>query len=118
MSYDIELVDPLTKEVLTLDKPHSFKGGTYIEGGTNQYWLNITYNYAEQFYKVFGEKGIRIIYGMSAAQSLPILEEAIIKLKNDISDDYWQSTEGNAKIALLQLYAFAQARLEGIWQGD
>ena len=28
MSYDIELVDPITKEVITIDSPHFMGGGT------------------------------------------------------------------------------------------
>lgn len=44
MSYDIELVDPVTKEVLQLDGPHHMRGGTYCVDGTKDAHLNITYN--------------------------------------------------------------------------
>ena len=36
MSYDIDLCDPITKEVIELDEPHQMKGGTYVLGGTTQ----------------------------------------------------------------------------------
>jgi hypothetical protein len=42
MSYDIELVDPITKECLTLDEPHQMKGGTYAMGGCQTAELNVT----------------------------------------------------------------------------
>ena len=29
MSYDISLVDPVTKETLIMDSPHQMRGGTY-----------------------------------------------------------------------------------------
>ncbi len=32
MSYDISLVDPVTKETLELDAPHQIRGGTYALG--------------------------------------------------------------------------------------
>ena len=34
MSYDIELIDPVTKESIELDEPHHMRGGTYALGGT------------------------------------------------------------------------------------
>ena len=118
MSYDIQLLDPVTKEVIDLDAPHQIKGGTYAIGGTSEAWLNITYNYADRFYRVFGEKGIRIIYGMTGAESIPVIKAAMDKLSDDVSDDYWKSTDGNAKKSLAGLLAFAQMRPDGIWDGD
>lgn len=118
MSYDISLVDPVSREELQLDTPHFMRGGTYAVGGTTNASLNITYNYADQFHKVFPEKGIRQIYGMSGADSIPVLEAAISKLGDDVDEDYWKSTEGNAKRALEQLLALAKMRPDGVWDGD
>ncbi len=118
MSYDISLVDPVTKETLELDNPHQFYGGTHAIGGTTEAWLNITYNYSNHFYRIFGKKGIREIYGLSGADSIPILETAIFWLNDDVTKDYWESTEGNAKRSLLQLKALAKMRPDGIWAGD
>lgn len=117
MSYSIELVDAITKEVIKLDAPHHMKGGTYKAGGTLDAELNVTYNYAK-FYTHFGVKGIRELYGKTGAESIKILKDVIDKLGNDVSDDYWKATEGNAKIALTQLLALAQMRPDGIWVGD
>jgi len=117
MSYDIELVHPVTKEVLVLEKPHFIQGGLYMQGGCNRCWLNVTYNYSKH-YKSIGENGIRSIYGMSGAESIPVLKSAAEKLGDDVSDNYWEPTEGNAKTALLQLIALAQLRPDGIWAGD
>lgn len=118
MSYDIRLCDPVTKETLEVDAPHHITGGTYKVGGNTECWLNITYNYADHFYRVMGEKGIRTIYGMTGAESIPVLKEAVSKLGDDVSDDYWEPTEGNAKKALYGLLALAQMRPDGVWDGD
>jgi hypothetical protein len=134
MSYDIYLKDPVTKDVIQFDEPHHMRGGTYCLGGTTEAHLNVTYNYGEHYRRVFGdsevqlsnfdtvfgggETGIRKLYGMSGADSIPILKEAISKLGDDVDDDYWKPTEGNAKRALLQLLSLAKMRPDGIWDGD
>ena len=137
MSYDIYLVDPITRRVLELDAPHQMRGGTYSMGGTTEAHLNITYNYGGHFYRVFEELpaprplapawmheeggpvgGIRTLYGLSGAESLIVLDRAIAMLKDDATGDYWEATEGNAKRALIQLRALATLRPDGIWDGD
>lgn len=119
MSYDIDLIDPISRQVLQLDEPHQMKGGTYAIGGTTDASLNITYNYAKHYYRVIcPEKGIRSLYGISGAESIPILKAAIAQLVDDINPDYWKATEGNAKRALTHLLALAQLRPDGVWDGD
>ena len=39
-------------------------------------------------------------------------------LGDDVDDDYWKPTEGNAKRALYGLLAMAQMRPDGVWGGD
>ena len=51
MSYDISLVDPVTKEQLHSDVAHDMRGGTYALGSTTELWLNITWNYAHYYYE-------------------------------------------------------------------
>lgn len=120
MSYDITLNDPVTKQVIELNEPHFMRGGTYAVGGTKELWLNITYNYASIFYRaeVLGEGGIRSIYGMTGAESIPILRKAIEALGDDVDPDYWKAKEGNAKKSPCQLLSMAQLRPDGIWDGD
>ena len=118
MSYDIYLIDPVTLDQIELDEPHQLRGGTYALGGTAQAWLNVTYNYGRHYYRTMGEKGIRTIYGMTGADSIPVLESAAEQLGNDVADNYWEPTEGNAKAALLKLIALAKMRPDGIWDGD
>ncbi len=117
MSYDIYLTDPVTKQTLELDAPHDMRGGTYCLGGTTEAHLNVTYNYYPHFLSI-GEKGIRTIYGMTGAESIPLLQKAAEALANDVHDDYWKPTQGNAKRALLQLIALAKLRPAGVWDGD
>lgn len=119
MSYDICLQDPVTHETIQLDSPHEMRGGTYCVGGTPDAWLNVTYNYCAIFHKVLGDNGIRSIYGMTGADSIPILQKAADQLKADPKMvSYWEPTEGNAKLSLLQLIALAKLRPDGIWSGD
>jgi len=117
MSYDIELQDPVTKKPLALDAPHHMRGGTYQIGGMQMAQLNVTYNYARHF-RVFGDEGIREIYGKTGAESIPMLQNAIAVLGDDVHNNYWEPTEGNAKRALVQLLALAQMRPDGVWAGD
>lgn len=145
MSYDIHLEDPVTSEVIKFDTPHVMRGGTYAVGGTREAWLNITYNYAQWYYKdgVFpayeddeygnGRSGIRSIYGLSGADSIPVLEHAIKTLEamdEDLSEEeikkyesrnaggYWTPTRKNAIKPLYQLLAMAKMRPDAVWNGD
>lgn len=118
MSHSINLNDPITGQTIELDVPHELRGGAYELGGCTKAWLNVTYNYGEHYYRIFGEKGIRVIYGMTGANSIPVLESGAEQLVDDVSDDYWEATEGNAKRSLLQLIGLAKRRPDGIWDGD
>lgn len=144
MSYDITLNDPVTHEAIRLDAPHEMRGGTYAINGTDEAWLNITYNYSGWYYKdgvfpsfpderfSYGRSGIRSIYGMTGAESIPVLKHAIeaISRMPDISDEekaryeskgcdsYWMPTRDNAIRPLYQLIALAQLRPDGIFSGD
>ncbi len=118
MGYCVELLEPTTKERIQFDFVHQIRGGTYAIGGSDEAYMSVTYNYGGILRKVIGEKGIRTIYGMSGAESIPVLEYAISKLDNDVDEDYWKATEGNTKKALQGLLAFAKLRPDGIWDGD
>ena len=78
MSYDVTLNDPVTRSTIELDEPHFMQGGTYEVGGTRELWLNITSNYGALYRQenVFGRGGIRTIYGMSGAESIPEIGRA------------------------------------------
>lgn len=135
MSYDISLVDPVTKETLVADTPHQMRGGTYAIGGTDEMWLNVTYNYGRWYRKdyAFGENGIRSINGLSGAESIPVLKKAITGLeesKEELPEEeinqcleqgvsgYWMPTKENAVRPLYQLLAMAQMRPDGVWESD
>lgn len=131
MSYDIQLSDPVTGKTLRTAEKHQIRGGTYEVGGSNEMWLSITYNYWKHYHPAFKEfespptdpdgqtvVGIRVLYGKTGAESIPILKAVIAKLGDDVDPDYWAATEGNAKAALCGLLSFAQMRPDGVWQGD
>ena len=111
MSYDIELKDPVSKEVIELPVKHVMIGGTYAADydertGTftpkpiSEAHLNVTYNYSSYYYaatdgdeRFFGKTkddyadekprnlGIRGIYGKSGAASIPMLKDMIQRIK-------------------------------------
>ena len=116
MSYTCVLIDPVTKEELTTDVPHQIRGGTYQMGGSERLWLNVTYNYSDHFIRVLHKESLSGLEGMTGAESIPLLKKAISELKDDASDNYWESTEGNAKQALCGLLALAQMRPDGVWR--
>jgi len=118
MGYAIELTDPVTGDVIELGYKHHISGGTYALFGSSGLSLSVTYNYARFYYPIFGDKGIRFLYGKTGAETIPHLEEGMKLLADDVTDDYWEATEGNAKRVLAQLLAFAQLRPDGIWNGD
>lgn len=140
MSYDITLRDPVTHEVIEFDEPHQMKGGMYAIGGTKEAWLNITYNYANYYYdategddRFFGKLwydepknlGIRGIYGKTGAESIPMLQEMVERIKPMPDEEcpadckgYWKPTAENAVRPLHYLIAMAKMRPDGIWDGD
>lgn len=117
MSYDIKLVDAEGNTYHT--KEHNdLQGGTYALGGLATAEFNITYNYSKHFARVLGEKGVRSIYTLTGAQSVPLLRAAIEQLGTDEAADYWKATEGNARKALEGVLWLAEQCPDGVWQGD
>ena len=117
MSYDVSLLDPVTRERLHApgEVKHLIAGGTYCLGGTVEMWLNITFNYAPMFQKAFqNDDGIHVLTGKLGAEAIPLLGDAISRLGNDVVPDYWEATEGNAKKALYGLLALCQMRPDGV----
>jgi hypothetical protein len=104
MSWDIHIEDPQTGETLSVAH-HDIKGGTHAMGGTDEAWLNISYNYSAYYYDaVSQEKGFRVIDGMTVGEAMPVICRAIQKIGTTIRDaDYWEATAGNAGAALLDL---------------
>ena len=83
MSYDIEIVDPVTEEVLHTpdESSHYIRGGTYAVNGTSEMWINITYNYSSIISKAFNnELGIKYLENKSASDAIPILTKFLIIL--------------------------------------
>ena len=99
MSYDVHLLDPVTKEDAQVPG-HLMIGGTFKadyhpETGTftpalnTDAHLNITYNYG-CYYKEVEKEGIRAIYGKDGCDSIKILENMIHFLENKYKvDDEW-----------------------------
>lgn len=103
MSYSVTITDK-EGNVLHSNNPHGIEGGTYSSESTELY-LNITFNYRKHFVRddVFGSDGIKSLNGLTVEEARPLISKAIFALDNDISSDYWEATEGNARLALLNL---------------
>ena len=111
MSYDIYLKDPVTREPIVLEEPHLMRGGTYVLDGTNELWLNITYNYGPYYYEATNNDprfaheevsayyadgtqgpmvtkyGLRGIYGRTGAESIPLLHDMIARIEERYKKD-------------------------------
>ena len=117
MSYDVSLLHPVTRATLMLEQPHHMRGGTYQVGGDSHARLNVTFNYHPHFARAFNTaEGLRSLNGMLAAESIPLIRNAMGRLLDNVLDDYWTPTDGNAKAVLFQLLALAQMRPDGIWE--
>jgi hypothetical protein len=114
MSYDVYLIDRVSVEPIVFDEKHNITGGTYEAGGTNKAWLNITWNYGKHYGRVLGEGGIMVLEGKTGWEAMPILEKAIEQLGEDVDNDYWKPTEGNARKALVNLMNLCAMAPEGI----
>lgn len=102
---------------------HHIEGGTRAIGGITEAELNITYNYAPRFAeagvamrKQDWTDGLFVLDGSLARDAVPFLSNAVEKLGVARSDDYWESTAGNAGYALSILRRWAvdnpEARFE------
>jgi len=108
MNYNIALRDPISNNILRLHNGDQMCEAT----------LSITYNYSKYFERLFGESGIRKIYGLRGYDSIPILEKAISELNNYSEKDWWEPTEDGVKIALKHLLILAVTWPSGIWFGN
>lgn len=112
VSYNVDLVD---KEGNILQMEEAIEeGGTYIQGGTTECSLNVTYNYS-QVYHLLGWR-LGMLNGYTAEETKPKLEELVEKLGTNTFGDYWAPTPGNAGHALSILLRFAKAHPEGRWE--
>ena len=54
------------------------------------------------------------LHGLTAADAIPILDKVISELEDDVSDNYWEAPEGNAKEALIKLRTMAYMRPDAV----
>lgn len=103
MSYDVDLVDS-NNATIFLPYSHS-EGGTYVQGGTNEASLNITYNYSKFYYETIDkEDGLRWLHDKLAGETVDRLFAAVKILGvNRYTDEYlvikadltWGQLSGN-----------------------
>jgi hypothetical protein len=107
MSYDISLeVDSIPVTV----KRHA-EGGTFAIGGTDQAYLNVTYNYATIF-------RFRDLNGMTASDTIDLMRSKVAELGTDTDNDYWNPTDGNVGHTLAILLGWAVQHPDAVWRVD
>ena len=110
MSWWIYLEDD-SGDCLTVDAFSD--GGTYVLGGSNQSELSVTYNYGGHYRRVLDcDDGFWGLNQLKAEDALPILAKGIAALGDDVAGDYWEPTEGNAKIALIRIHQWCEQSLK------
>lgn len=113
MSYDMALMRD--GGICTYDAPVERRQGTYQVGGSTQAEINITYNYSKIFRREFGDGGLSRLEGVSGKDSVVLLDAVISRLKDDAHEDYWQATEGNARVCLMEMRAMARDFPDAVW---
>lgn len=118
MSYDIEIINPKTGETLEADRLLNLGGSIQAVGGSKELFLSITYNYREHFVKAFqSQNSIKCLDNKVVITTIDTITNAIERLDTDYYiEDYWKSTEGNARLALINLLILAFEGLEGTWR--
>ena len=128
MSYDLKFSKH--GDTVQFTAPHDLRGGTYQMGGTQKAWLNITWNYSAYFRILFGDEGIRALYGKTAQQVALVITEALPKLSDAkvsqepcgchrSADCYWAITPENARKALQDLRSLAElSPPDAVLEGD
>ena len=102
------------EEALSVD-PH-FEGGVLALGGMDKAEISVTWNYSEYYFKhIDEENGIRWLHEKKAKDTIVRLENAITALGTERSNDYWESTPGNAGHILQVLANWAHQHPEGEW---
>ena len=108
MSYDIRLLDPVTRETVEVEAPHLMQGGTYALGGTTELWLNaipldteILYTTSGQVFQVgqfrYSVRANRwFVYGHYEHQRKSWIDIASCFLLTP--PDSWEKLEEDAKV--------------------
>lgn len=124
MSYDIAIICKCCEQPLKFETPqHLVASNVPFDPVTetilprSEAKTNITFNYGKHFRVALGGEGVYSLHGKPVAETLSALREAISKLGEDVTDNYWDATEGNAKRALETLVQMAEAvGVKGYWQ--
>ena len=117
MSWDCRLVK--NGEPCEVEDKHNIAGGTYRDGGDNNLWISVTYNYGEVYQMIWPDKRLDAFVGVGAAESFAMLHEALARLPEarPYKKDYWAPTIGNARVALEGMLALAKlAPPDAVWR--
>lgn len=108
MSYDISLIDKVIHKPCSMSK-QKIRGGTVpaeidpatgllVQSSQTECHINITYNYSP-YYEIFIDDvdyGIQGLYGMTAKESIPVLEKMIEDISKRYQDENhnWKTKTG------------------------
>lgn len=121
MSYDISLVDKYTGRTIHNTTNHNISGTTYAMNGTDELWINISYNYRNWFMKCFKNDGIHFLEGKVSSETWEPLQKALVFLASnydikDCSSDPWSPESGDAYDMIINLLNLAYIAPDGVWE--
>jgi len=118
MSWNVTMYN-IDDKVVEFDEPVKQVGGNICLSNTHEAEISgLTYNYSHYYYKYLNnDDGLRFLDGMYVEQSIPYLEKAIDALDQSTEkpDDYWASTEGNARKPLVEMLEWARKAPDGAY---
>ena len=92
-------------------------GSTIMIGGSTEAWMNLTYNYSPYYYTYFPEdKGLKWLNDKPAGATIEMMQTVLDKLGDAPSDNYWESSAGNAGHALGILISWARQHPTAVWR--
>jgi len=93
------------------------EGGVIALGGNNQADMSVTWNYSQYYYEhIDKENGFRWLNDKVAMDTIERLKTAINLLGTETSNDYWESTPGNAGNILKVLLGWARQHPKATWR--
>lgn len=121
MSYDIFLVDKDTGKTLYNTTKHNISGTTYAMNGTDELWVNYSYNYREHFQHCFGPDGIHFLQDKVSRSTWSRLMQAMEYLSQyyDItknSSNPWKPYPADAYDAIMNILNLGFMAPDGIWK--
>ena len=78
--------------------------------------LSITFNYRDEYARVFGDTSLNWLHGQVAKRTIKRLQKGVKLLGTHRGDNYWKSSPGNAGYWLRVMLHWARLHPDAIWK--